>query len=159
MQRSRLTACAFPFLAYRLPIPFQRFPHWFPILRRRFHHYFLGLLLDQPCSERSQLFGVAAKHTPLKLVLADNFHVRHNHCQHLFMNIDSRYSVGHHFLLAESGERAAATFTRTRLPLNSSPETGKGYVIVMIESPAKQSCCWKVCRCCPVQRDSQGTRR
>src|ERR1700686_1172312 len=25
--------------------------------------------------------------------------------------------------------------TRTRLPLNSSPETGKGYVIVMIESP------------------------
>src|SRR5260370_31833467 len=30
--------------------------------------------------------------------------------------------------------------TRTRLPLNSSPETGKGYVIVMIESPVKQSC-------------------
>src|SRR5712664_3622448 len=33
--------------------------------------------------------------------------------------------------------------TRTRLPLNSSPETGKGYVIVMIESPVKQSCCLK----------------
>ena len=34
--------------------------------------------------------------------------------------------------------------TRIRLPLNSSPETGKGYVIVMIESPMKQSCGWKV---------------
>src|SRR6267378_1007443 len=86
--------------------------HGFPILRRRFHDYFFGLLLDQPCSERSQLFGVAAKHPPLKLVLADNFHVRHNHCQYLFMNIDSRYSVGHHFLLAGSGERAADTLTR-----------------------------------------------
>ena len=28
------------------------------------------------------------------------------------MNIDSRYSVGHHFLLAGSGERAADTLTR-----------------------------------------------
>src|SRR4029077_20487219 len=37
--------------------------------------------------------------------------------------------------------------TRIRLPLNSSPETGKGYVIVMIESPMKQSCRWKVWRC------------
>jgi hypothetical protein len=27
------------------------------------------------------------------------------------MNIDSRYSVGHHFLLAGSGERAADTLT------------------------------------------------
>src|SRR5215468_2565931 len=67
MQRSGSPAGAFPLLAYRLPIPFQRFPHWFPILCRRFHDCFLGVLLEQPCSERSQLLGVAAKHTPLKL--------------------------------------------------------------------------------------------
>src|SRR6266478_3807008 len=112
MQRSRLTAWAFPFLAYRLPIPFQRFPRWFPMLRRRFHDYFLGLLLDWPCGQLSQLFRVAAKHPPLKPELAVNFHVRHNYGQHLFMNINSRYPVGHKLLLAGIGERAAVTLTR-----------------------------------------------
>src|SRR5258708_38702212 len=55
--------------------------------------------------------GVATKLAPLKLVLALDFHVGHNYGQHLFMNIDSRYSVGHHFLLARSGARAAVTST------------------------------------------------
>ena len=95
MQRSRLTACAFPLLADRLPIPFQRFPDWFPILGRRFHDYFLGLLLEQPCSQRAQLFGVAAKHPPLKLVLAFDFNIGHHYSQHLFMNIDSRWVENH----------------------------------------------------------------
>ena len=112
MQRSRLTACAFPLLAYRLPIPLQCFPNWFPILGRRFHDHFLGLLLKQPCRQRSQLFGVATKHPPLKLLLTVDFNVRHNYSQHLFMNIDSRYSIRHAFLLAGSGERAALTLTR-----------------------------------------------
>jgi hypothetical protein len=58
------------------------------------------------------LVGAAAKHPPLKLVLTVNFHVGHNYSQHPFMNIDSRYFVGHHFLLAGSGERAAITLTR-----------------------------------------------
>src|ERR1700745_2599494 len=84
MQRSRLPPCAFSLLADRLPISFQRFPHWFPILGCRFHDYFFGLLLDQPCSQRSQLFGVAAKHPPFKLELAFNLDVGHNHGQHLF---------------------------------------------------------------------------
>src|SRR6516162_1618141 len=95
MQRSRLTACTFPLLAYWLPVPFQGPPNRLPILGRRFHDHFLGLLLDEPSSQRAQLFGVAAKHPPLKLALSVNFHVRHNHSQHLFMNIDSRYSIGH----------------------------------------------------------------
>src|SRR6266853_3163854 len=112
MRRSRLPPCAFSRLAYRFPISFQRFPHWFPILGRRFHDYFLGLLLEQPCSQRSQLFWVAAKHPPLKLVFAFDFDISHHYSQHLFMDIDSRYSVGHHFLLAGSGERAADTLTR-----------------------------------------------
>src|SRR5713226_6443812 len=68
MQRSRLPPCAFSLLAYRFPIPFQHFPHWFPILGRRFHDYFFGLLLEQPGRQRSQLFGVTAKLPPLKLV-------------------------------------------------------------------------------------------
>src|SRR6266480_1521828 len=112
MQRSRPPTCAFPLLAYRLPIPFQRFPNWFPILRRRFHDYFLDFLLEQPCGQRSLLFGVAAKHPPLKPELTVNFHVRHNYSQHLFMNINSRYPVRHKLLLAGSGERAAVTLTR-----------------------------------------------
>src|SRR6266550_6702681 len=112
MQRSRPPTCAFPLLAYRLPIPFQRFPNGFPILRRRFHNYFLNFLLEQPCGQRSQLLGVAAKHPPLKPVLTVNFHVGRNYGQHLFMNIDSRYSIRHAFLLAGSGERAALTLTR-----------------------------------------------
>jgi hypothetical protein len=57
-------------------------------LRRRFHNDFLDLLLEQPCSERSQLVGAAAKHPPLKLVLTVDFHVRHNYGQHFFMNIN-----------------------------------------------------------------------
>jgi hypothetical protein len=57
-------------------------------------------LLEQPCGERSQLFGAAAKQPPLKLVFLFDFDVGHDHCQHLLVNIDSRYPVGHHFLLA-----------------------------------------------------------
>src|SRR5256884_153750 len=111
MQRSGLPPCAFALLADRLPIPFWCSPHWFPILGSRFHDYFFGLLLEQPCRQRAQLFGVAAKHPPLKLVFAFYFDVRHHYRQDLFMNIDSGYSVGHSFLLAGSGERAAATLT------------------------------------------------
>src|SRR5712664_932937 len=95
MQRSRPPPCAFSLLAYRLPIPFQRSPHWFPRWGRRFHDYFLGLLLEQPGRQRSQLFGAAAKHPPLKLVFAFDFDVRHNYSQHLFMDINSRYPIEH----------------------------------------------------------------
>src|SRR5207244_6105559 len=56
--------------------------------------------------------GIAAKHPPLKPELTVNFHIRHNYGQHLFMNINSRYPVGHKLLLAGSGERAAVTLTR-----------------------------------------------
>jgi hypothetical protein len=91
MQRSRLTACAFPLLAERFPVPFQCSPNWFPILRRRFHDYFFGLLLNKPCRQRAQLFGVATKHPPFKLVFTFDFDVRHNDSQDLFMNIDSRW--------------------------------------------------------------------
>jgi hypothetical protein len=45
-------------------------------------------------------------------VLTVDFNVRHNHGQHLFMNIDSRYPVSHNVLLARSGERAAVTLSR-----------------------------------------------
>src|SRR5204863_4345964 len=112
MQRAGPPPCSFPLLAERLPIPFQCFPHGFPILRRRLHDYFFGLLLDEPRSQRSQLFRVAAKHPPLKLVFAFDFNVGHNYSQHLLVDIDSRYPVRHKLLLAGSGERAAITLTR-----------------------------------------------
>src|ERR1700688_3558560 len=101
MQRSRLPARTFPLLAYRLPVPLQRFPNWFPILRRRFHDYFLDLLLEQPCGQRSQLFGIAAKHPPLELVLTFDFHVGHNYslqdrgdCQNTRKSRKTSYVVG-----------------------------------------------------------------
>src|SRR6266478_4785803 len=67
----------------------------FQILRRRLHDYFVGLLLEEPRSQRSQLFRLAAKHPPLKLVFAFDFNVGHNYSQHLLVDIDSRYLVGH----------------------------------------------------------------
>src|SRR5207249_11266885 len=112
MQRAGPPSCAFSLLSYWLPIPFQCSPTWFPILRRRLHDYFFGLLLDEPRSQRSQLFRVTAKHPSLKLVFAFDFNVGHNYSQHLLVDIDSRYPVRHRLLLAGSGERAATTLTR-----------------------------------------------
>src|SRR5580700_3899024 len=94
------------------PGSFPLLPERLPILRRRLHDYFFGLLLDEPRSQRSQLFRVAAKHPSLKLVFAFDFNVGHNYSQHLLVNIDSRYPVRHRLLLAGSGERAAITLTR-----------------------------------------------
>src|SRR6266567_4078818 len=112
MQRAGPPPGSFPLLAERLPIPFQCSPYGFPILRRRLHDYFFGLLLDEPRSQRSQLFRVTAKHPSLKLVFAFDFNVGHNYSQHLLVDIDSRYPVRHKLLLAGSGERAAVTLTR-----------------------------------------------
>src|SRR5216110_2106183 len=78
---------------YWEPIPLQCFPNWFPILGRRFHDHFIDLVLKQPCGERSQLVGAAAKKPPFKLVLTIDFDVRHDHSQHLLVDIDSRYPV------------------------------------------------------------------
>jgi hypothetical protein len=58
------------------------------------------------------LVWAAAKHPPLKLVLAFDFHVGYSHCQHLLVDIDSRDLVRHELLVAGSGERAAVTLTR-----------------------------------------------
>src|SRR5208282_277467 len=58
------------------------------------------------------LVGVATKQTPFKLVLAFDFHVRYDHSQHLFMNVDSRYPVRHNFPPGGSGERAASSLSR-----------------------------------------------
>jgi hypothetical protein len=69
-------------------------------LGRRFHDYFLDLLLEQPFGQRAQLFGVAAEHSSLKVVLTVNFYVGHNYGQHFFVNIDSCYPMRHIFLLA-----------------------------------------------------------
>src|SRR5580700_6352667 len=112
MQRAGPPPGSFPLLAERLPIPFQCFPYGFPILRRRLHDYFFGLLLDEPRRHRSQLFRVAAKHPPLKSVFAFDFNVGHNYSQHLLVDINSGYLAGHSFLLAGSGGRAAITLTR-----------------------------------------------
>src|SRR5437764_13974739 len=75
MQHPGLAPRAFSLLAEWLPIPLQCFPHWFPILGRRFHDYFFSLLLEKPCGQASQLFGAAAKLAPLKRVFTFDFDV------------------------------------------------------------------------------------
>jgi hypothetical protein len=46
------------------------------------------------------MLGVATKPAPLKLVLAFDVHVSHNHGKHLFMNVNSRYPIRYKLLLA-----------------------------------------------------------
>src|SRR6266853_2279938 len=48
----------------------------------------------------------------LKLVLAFAFDVGHNHGQHLFVNVNSRYSVSHTLPPGRSEKRAQLTSTR-----------------------------------------------
>src|ERR1700730_13362444 len=52
--------------------------------------------------------------TPLKLVLTLAFDVGHNHGQHLFVNVNSRYSVGHTLPPGGSGKRAATYINQGR---------------------------------------------
>src|SRR5450756_2200881 len=58
------------------------------------------------------MVGVAAKLASLQLVLAIDFDVGHDHGQHPFMNIDSRYPVGHKLLLAGAESVPQVTSTR-----------------------------------------------
>src|SRR5882762_650976 len=53
----------------------------------------LGWLEDSVVRSGSPDFGVAAKHSPLKLELTFNFDVGDNYRQHPLVNIDSRYPV------------------------------------------------------------------
>jgi hypothetical protein len=96
-------------MASRLPVPFRGSPDRFPVLRRRFHDDFLDPLLQQPVGRLSQLGGVAAKLTPLELVLTVDFDVGNDHRQHSFMNVDSCYPVRDSVAPSGgSGERASS---------------------------------------------------
>src|SRR6266567_1005654 len=55
-----------------------------------------------------------AKLAPLKLVLAFAFDVGHNHGQHLFVNVNSRYSVSHTLPPGGSEKRAATYINQGR---------------------------------------------
>src|SRR5215469_17528315 len=85
MQRSRLPPRTFSLLAWRLPIPLERSPHGFPILGG----------LKQPCGQRAQLFRSAAKFPSLKRVFAFDFDVSYYDGEHLFVDINTRYPIGH----------------------------------------------------------------
>src|SRR2546426_7229532 len=59
-----------------------------------------------------QLLRIATVSDPFKLVPPLNFNVGHDHSQHLFMYVDSRYPVRHNFPPGGSGERAASSLSR-----------------------------------------------
>src|SRR5438876_11728371 len=70
------------------------------------------------------MVGVATKQTPLKLVLAFDFHVSYDHSQHLFMNVDSRYPVRHNF--PPGGERrTCCEFLKQGHGLSPLPQEGE----------------------------------
>jgi hypothetical protein len=101
MQCSGHPACTFPTLTHRPPISFQRSPNTVPILRCRFHHHFLDLLLNEPFRQHSQLLRITTVPALLKLkFFVVEFNVSHDDGQSLFVNIDSRYPIGIAFLLA-----------------------------------------------------------
>src|SRR5215472_10129746 len=95
MQHSRHRVGTLPLLAKGLPMSLQRSPDGLPVLRRRFHHDFLNLLLDQILRQQSQLCRVAPKLAPTKLVLTIDFDVRDSDRQHPLMDVNSCYLVRH----------------------------------------------------------------
>src|SRR5712691_3818216 len=70
-----------------------------------------------------------AELAPLKLVLAFAFDVGHNHGQHLFVNVNSRYSVSHTLPPGGSEKRAATYINQGRVlsPLSPREETTPNY--------------------------------
>ena len=107
MECPRHPARTFPTLALGFQYRSSALPHRFPVLRSRFHHHFLDLLLDEPLRQHPQLLRIAAEPASLKLVFVFDFDVSHNHGQLLLMNIDSRYPIRHKLPPGGSGERAA----------------------------------------------------
>src|SRR5215472_6275772 len=91
MKCSRHLSGTFPFLTARFPISLECAPHRLPVLRRRFHHHFLDLLLDEPLRQPLQLPRVASVPASVKLVCVVDFDVSHNYGQLLFMDINSGY--------------------------------------------------------------------
>src|SRR5258708_3996971 len=111
MECPRHPACTFPTLTHRLPKSIQRFPNRLPVLRGRFHHHFLDLLLDEPFRQHAQLLRIAPVPASLKLIFVFDFDVSHNHGQPLFMDIDSRHPIRHRLPPGGNGERAGLTLT------------------------------------------------
>jgi hypothetical protein len=86
-----------------------------------FHHYFLGLPLDEPVRQPLQLLRVASVPASLKLVLVVDFDVSHNYGQLLFMDINSGYPIRHRLPPGGSGERAG-DFIKQGLGLSPLPQ-------------------------------------
>src|SRR5207237_1243340 len=112
MDCARHPARTFPLLTAWLPVPLQRSPDRFPVLRGGFHYYFLDLLLAEPFRQPLQLLGVAPIPASLQWVFVFDFDISHNHRQLLFMDIDSRYPIRHKLPPGGSGERAGDTLSR-----------------------------------------------
>src|SRR5215813_7326008 len=121
MQGPRHLSGTLPVCTRRFPESLQRSPDRFAVLRRGFHHRFLGLLLDQPLRKQLQLLGVATLPPSLKLVFVVDFDVSHNYGQLLLMDIDSRYPIRHRLPPGGSGERAA-DFIKQGLGLSPLPQ-------------------------------------
>src|SRR5208283_924309 len=126
---------ALPTSGRRLPASGRSASNTAPALPRPVSNIALSipLLLPRPAARAairpSQVLGVAAKRAPLKLVLAIDFDIGHNHGQHLLMNIDSRYPVRHKLPPGGSGERASTYINQGRRlsPLPPEGETTPNY--------------------------------
>ena len=124
MERSRHWACTFSLLAARFPVPFQCSPDGFPILCSRFHHDFLDLVLDQPAASNRRCSGLLPYRIRSNWYSPSNFHVGHDHSQHLFMYVDSRYPVRHN-VSSWRERRACCEFLKQGHRLSPLPQEGR----------------------------------
>ncbi len=93
MECSRHFPGTLPILTARFAVPFQCAPDWFSLLSSRLHHRFLDPLLDEPFRQPLQLLRVASEPASLKLVFVVDFHIRHNYCELLFVDVNSSYPI------------------------------------------------------------------
>ena len=80
-------------------------------------------MLDQPCDQQAQLLRIATVSDPFKLILPLNFNVGHDHSQHLFVNVDSRYPI--HNVSSWRERRACCDILKQGHRLSPLPKEGR----------------------------------
>jgi hypothetical protein len=100
----RLSKVQFAGTQFRFQLP----PDGLPVLRRRFHDGFFHVSFGKPPNQSLQLIGGSAEDLAFKGVITLDRDIGNNHRQHLFMNVDSRYSVFRHARLSRAGEAERA---------------------------------------------------
>jgi hypothetical protein len=101
---------------HHLPVSFERLPHRPPVLRRRLHHDFVDVVLDEPRRQLPQLFRRRPHHAPLELKLPVGGDVGDHHGQHPFVHVNPGDAVLHATLHDARGGRVTIFYSGSRAP-------------------------------------------